>query len=142
MARIAHILQRRDHRQCGEPPPWRSVVRARLSAALFAVVAIAALTVASVAPAAGDPSASPGNSEAGISHRPVCPPAPAGQAHCDSEVVTRGNNDATPAATTSYTNGYKPSDLQSAYKLPATGSGQLVAIVDAYDNPNAESDLA
>ncbi|MGC1380317.1 MAG: S53 family peptidase [Candidatus Baltobacteraceae bacterium] len=39
--------------------------------------------------------------------------------------------------------GYGPSDLQSAYNLPSTtaGSGQTVAIVDAYDDPNAEADL-
>jgi subtilase family serine protease len=40
--------------------------------------------------------------------------------------------------------GYGPQDLQSAYKLPSTtaGAGQTVAIVDAYDDPTAESDLA
>lgn len=39
--------------------------------------------------------------------------------------------------------GYGPADLQSAYNLPTTGgAGQTVAIVDAYDDPNAESDLA
>lgn len=40
--------------------------------------------------------------------------------------------------------GYVPSDLQSAYNLPSAtaGQGQTVAIVDAYDDPNAESDLA
>ncbi len=40
--------------------------------------------------------------------------------------------------------GYGPADLQSAYALPSSsaGSGQTVAIVDAYDDPNAESDLA
>jgi subtilase family serine protease len=42
--------------------------------------------------------------------------------------------------------GYGPADLQSAYGLPTTagpaGSGPTVAIVDAQDNPNAESDLA
>nr|WP_280690194.1 putative Ig domain-containing protein [Kitasatospora sp. GAS204B] len=39
--------------------------------------------------------------------------------------------------------GYGPSDLQSAYNLPANGgAGQTVAIVDAQDDPNAESDLA
>jgi subtilase family serine protease len=40
--------------------------------------------------------------------------------------------------------GYGPSDLQSAYNLPSStsGSGQVVAIVDAFDDPNAESDLA
>jgi len=39
--------------------------------------------------------------------------------------------------------GYTPCDLRSAYNLPSTtaGSGQTVAIVDAYDAPSAESDL-
>jgi hypothetical protein len=40
-------------------------------------------------------------------------------------------------------NGYGPSDVQSAYRLPpGRGEGRVVAIVDAYDNPNAEADLA
>ena len=38
--------------------------------------------------------------------------------------------------------GYGPTDLASAYNLPGGGSGQTVAIVDAQDDPNAESDLA
>ena len=40
--------------------------------------------------------------------------------------------------------GYGPSDLQSAYKLPSAtaGSGQTVAVVDAFDDPSIESDLA
>lgn len=40
--------------------------------------------------------------------------------------------------------GYGPASLQAAYNLPSAtgGSGQTVAIVDAYDDPNAESDLA
>jgi subtilase family serine protease len=38
--------------------------------------------------------------------------------------------------------GYGPADLQAAYNLPsANGKGQTVGIVDAYDDPNAESDL-
>ena len=38
--------------------------------------------------------------------------------------------------------GYGPSDLDSAYSVPTTlGSGKTVAIVDAYDDPNAASDL-
>ncbi len=43
-------------------------------------------------------------------------------------------------------NGYGPADLQSAYNLTAAslanGVGQTIAIIDAYDNPNAEADLA
>ncbi len=38
--------------------------------------------------------------------------------------------------------GLAPADLQDAYKLGAGGSGQTVAIVDAYDAPTAEQDLA
>jgi hypothetical protein len=37
--------------------------------------------------------------------------------------------------------GYGAADLKSAYALPSGGSGQTVAIVDAYDDPNAEADL-
>jgi subtilase family serine protease len=40
--------------------------------------------------------------------------------------------------------GWAPADLQARYKLPSStkGSGKIVAIVDAYDNPNVASDLA
>jgi subtilase family serine protease len=38
--------------------------------------------------------------------------------------------------------GYGPSDIQSAHSLPAAAGSPTVAIVDAYDDPNAESDLA
>ena len=42
--------------------------------------------------------------------------------------------------------GYTPSDLQAAYGLGkysgANGGGETVAVVDAYDDPNAASDLA
>jgi hypothetical protein len=40
--------------------------------------------------------------------------------------------------------GLGPADLQSAYKLPSAsaGAGQTVAIVDAFDDPKAEADLA
>jgi subtilase family serine protease len=39
--------------------------------------------------------------------------------------------------------GFVPADLVAAYGLSTTGgSGQTVAIVDAYDDPKAESDLA
>jgi subtilase family serine protease len=40
--------------------------------------------------------------------------------------------------------GYGPADLQAAYNLPTgtQGSGQVVAVIDAYDNPNVAADLA
>jgi subtilase family serine protease len=49
-------------------------------------------------------------------------------------------NAVSPLATPS---GYGPTDLRSAYALPTNGgAGATVAIVDAQDDPNAESDLA
>ncbi|GAA4629647.1 hypothetical protein GCM10023196_051820 [Actinoallomurus vinaceus] len=39
--------------------------------------------------------------------------------------------------------GLGPADLRSAYALPSSGgAGQTIAIIDAYDDPNAEADLA
>lgn len=37
--------------------------------------------------------------------------------------------------------GLHPSDIQSLYSLPSQNAGGTVAIVDAYDDPNAEADL-
>ena len=37
--------------------------------------------------------------------------------------------------------GYGPTQIQSAYALGSGGSGQTVAIVDAYDDPAAEADM-
>lgn len=47
------------------------------------------------------------------------------------------------SATAATPSGYGPPQLQSAYKLNTSGgAGRTVAIVDAYNDPNAESDLA
>jgi subtilase family serine protease len=37
--------------------------------------------------------------------------------------------------------GLSPAQLRQAYNLPSTGGSQIIAIVDAYDNPNALSDF-
>ena len=106
---------------------------------LVASVLAAALTVLGTAPAFSAQPTDPGR-DFGLSHKKVCTDTGAGTAACQADVVT----DATgkPAATTSYAYGYAPADLASAYKLPAGGAGRVVAIVDAYDNPTAEADLA
>jgi subtilase family serine protease len=70
--------------------------------------------------------------------RPVCGAVPIGYSRCLSFV----SGNAAPLAQTP--SGYGPADLQSAYALPSAtaGSGQTVAIVDAFDDPTAEQDLA
>jgi subtilase family serine protease len=73
--------------------------------------------------------------------RAVCPgPAAFGTARCHSHVVTDKNG--TPNASSTPT-GYGPVQFQTAYGLPSStaGSGQTIGIVDAYDDPNIESDL-
>ncbi|HZZ85495.1 MAG TPA: S53 family peptidase [Anaeromyxobacteraceae bacterium] len=73
---------------------------------------------------------------------PVCPGEPGlGDARCHAQVVTEQRG--LPLATSSYVNGYAPQDLQQAYLLASStaGAGQVIAVVDAYDNPTAEADL-
>ncbi|MFI0721176.1 S8 family serine peptidase [Streptomyces sp. NPDC021224] len=66
---------------------------------------------------------------------------------CKALRVTSGSDTLAPAARSAHPaaipSGYGPSELRAAYALPDTGGeGATVAIVDAYDNPNAEADLA
>jgi subtilase family serine protease len=70
--------------------------------------------------------------------QPVCAPMPTGFARCLSLMRTDAFAEAFPEDA-----GYGPSDLQSAYKLPSAtaGTGQTVGVVDAFDDPTAESDL-
>jgi subtilase family serine protease len=89
-------------------------------------------------------SAERGRSPANIASLPsqsVCAKAPAGHARCLSKVLVNSGGS---VFSTPLPSGYGPADLQDAYKLPSAsnGSGQTVAIVDAYDDPNAEADLA
>src|SRR3954451_5715188 len=63
----------------------------------------------------------------------------AGFSHCQLKLL--GNLKRDPLAAAAPAGGYGPADIQSAYKLPAGGTGQTVAIVDAYDDKTAEADL-
>lgn len=71
-----------------------------------------------------------------------------GDAQCHAIVRTDVGPVSTRLAATAnaVVSGYSPADLQSAYGLvaaaAASGSGVTVAIVDAYDSPTAEADLA
>jgi subtilase family serine protease len=86
----------------------------------------------------------PHSSAQGLSHRNACGVPAADSARCFAKVVTRddGSTFTGPADTSGLHPGWSPADLQNAYKLPAGSGGPTVAIVDAFDDPNAESDLA
>jgi hypothetical protein len=107
------------------------------SAALSGNTAGPSSSVAAGAQAQRDPATS-----AGAAHERIraCGSVPSGLARCHA-IMNR------PAGKPTFVGpqptGYNPADLQSAYKLPSTsaGIGQMVAIVDAFDDPAAESDL-
>jgi subtilase family serine protease len=77
--------------------------------------------------------------EKGNVHMTVCSDAAAGEARCHAHVRVDGALQ--PLATAGPT-GYNPADLIAAYKLPSSAGTPTVAIVDAFDDPNAELDLA
>jgi subtilase family serine protease len=113
-----------------------------LRTALLGVTALAlALTTGPLAAQAAQPAG------AKTTHVHVCAAPAHGAAACNAIRVDPSTGSgasasgAQPAAATP--RGYGPGDLRSAYALTGTGSSsQTVAIVDAYDDPKAESDLA
>jgi hypothetical protein len=104
--------------------------------------------IAAVTAALGLPGAMAAASTPGAAAQPDymagCTTHPArGQAAC--LVLVRTNVQPYTGVTSGLTpSGYGPAQLQSAYSLPSStgGSGATVAVVDAYDDPNAEADLA
>lgn len=70
----------------------------------------------------------------------VCSDVPVGYVNCLALLRTDIAQSMNPATVA----GLTPADFQSAYALPSSskGTGQVVAVVDAYDNPRVASDLA
>ncbi len=111
--------------------PRRSVGRLTIALGLLAALVGAASAVAkSPTPA--------------ITSKAVCAAVPVGYARCFSRVVTNKagkplvSPDAPPAGS------YGPVQFQTAYGLTAAAAAsttEVVAIVDAYDDPNAKADL-
>jgi subtilase family serine protease len=107
-----------------------SITLLQRSLALLTVVA----AVAGVASAAQPPLPAPAMAHSA----PVCPRSGNG-ADCHARVVTDGRGQ--PLASTAPA-GYGRSQFQTAYNLPASApAGTTIAIVDAYDHPNIQSDL-
>jgi subtilase family serine protease len=72
----------------------------------------------------------------------VCDRAAVGFANCLAIVLKPTGIHAN--TTKDLPDGLAPKDLQHAYNLPSmtAGKGQMIAIIDSYDNPIAEKDLA
>jgi subtilase family serine protease len=124
------------------PPRWRD-------RAVAVLLVLLVLLVVSVPLAAGDHAGATTtvNGPPAPRHRDrdVCGPVAPGHARCFAKVVT-GAGGAVPYS--AVPRGYGPDELRRAYRLPASPPGErgtgavTVAIVDAYDDPKADSDLA
>ena len=120
----------------------RAILRPVLGIVVAAAMAGCSHGASSVAPVGGFTNGASSNHAAAPlyagSVRPdgsaeVCAPARPGFARCLSLIQL---------GVSPNIGGYGPADLISAYKLPAAPpSAQTVAIVDAFDDPNAEADL-
>ncbi|MFF1470207.1 S53 family peptidase [Streptomyces mirabilis] len=135
---------------------WRRIGAAAVGTAALVLAGFGAAGPASAVPAAkATPAATSTSSK--VTWSPACSTPAKGRMACKALRVTGGTTafqkanahaDAvTPKAADAATpSGYGPSNLQSAYGLTSAaasnGSGETIAIVDAYNDPNAEADLA
>ena len=112
------------------PGPWYARAGRRLATA---VALLAAAGTAGSAPPPAAPAAAPA----------VVRPCHAGPGELTCFALRRIDPTGVALATRTTPAGYGPADLQAAYGLTGTGgSGVTVAVVAAYDHPNAEADLA
>ncbi|MFF7358758.1 peptidase S8 [Streptomyces filipinensis] len=146
---------------------WTRMGSAAAATAALAVAGLGTAATAHADTAAAHPEVSTKAiaaqvAKAHVRYEKACGATPKkGYAACDALRVTGGTTafmekqaalkgiapkTVSPKASSDSPTGYGPSDLQSAYGLTdaasSAGTGETVAIVDAYDDPNAESDLA
>jgi subtilase family serine protease len=120
----------------------RTPITARTRRIAYSVVGAATLAVSGLAVAA--PSATAAAHHVAWT-RSCATPTKIGVMACNALKVTGETETISPMGVhpNATPSGYGPSDLYSAYNLPANGgAGQTVAIVDAYNDPNAASNLA
>jgi hypothetical protein len=164
MSRIqTTTIRRRSHvpraaaARLDERKPGHRVMRTLRSLRLapFLGLTIVACSSATTTPDSTEPTASvssdvtaPGNPafhEFGsrVAHKRVCPTAGAGQAACHARVLTDESGNVVANGNLAGVGGLQPSDLQMAYHVqPGMTSNATIAIVDAFDYPNAETDMA
>jgi hypothetical protein len=121
-------------------PSFRTLTTAVIASA-FGVLAFTAGPIAAQAVDAGTATTASASSA-------LCPRVP-GRIWCLAEraPISTGSTASSGqmrafTATPSTDSPYSPSDLRSAYAIPSSTVTTTVAIVDAYDAPNVESDLA
>ncbi|HSW89293.1 MAG TPA: S53 family peptidase [Patescibacteria group bacterium] len=104
---------------------------------LFAVLLLALLSSVAVHTVSAN---GPGNSDFGLSHLPVCGAAVPGDVRCNARVVVDRTGQ---PAIQNIPSGLSPAQFQNAYGVAGVGSqNNIIAVVDAYDDPKIASDLA
>ncbi|MEV5434873.1 S53 family peptidase [Streptomyces sp. NPDC052682] len=136
------------------PSNWR-----RIGSAAAATTALLLAGLGTAAPASATPTPTARTSSSAVTWTPApcSTPRKKGELTCHALRVTGGltayqkqraaQHGTTPKAADATTPaGYGPADLQNAYGLTSAaatnGAGRTLAIVDAYDDPHAEADLA
>ncbi|MGQ4381833.1 S53 family peptidase [Streptomyces sp. SAS_270] len=140
---------------------WRRIGSAAAATAALLVAGLGTAVDASAAPAV-TPSAAAKAASSKVTWTPegCATPKKKGDLTCNALRVTGGvtafqkeqakkkgvtAKAVSPKAASATPTGYGPSDLQDAYGLTdaasSNGSGETIAIVDAYDDPNAAADL-
>jgi len=126
-----------------------SVILTRSGALRTVFVAASALALAGGFAAAGSAAVAGTTGHASVNYRRACAVnRTPGIMSCMVLVRTdvKQQRAASLAGTAPVGDGYGPADLQSAYNLTSAsltgGTGESVAVVDAYNDPNAVSDLA
>ncbi|MEU9158538.1 S53 family peptidase [Streptomyces sp. NPDC048417] len=139
-------------------PPNRPSIRGSWRRIGTAAAATAALLLTGFGTAVqADAASSVSSAKVTYTATPCATPKHTGELACNSYRVTGGLTAAqkqqaaktgiTPKAADATTpSGYSPTNLRAAYGLTSAaasnGSGETIAIVDAYNDPNAETDLA
>jgi subtilase family serine protease len=113
------------------PPRFAGLVR----------LAVVSVTAAGTLLGAGTAAATPGAASLGPLKHASCATAVVGGVRCFTEYRAQTRAGEHPAASTPPVGGLGPADIASAYKLTG-GSSATIGIVDAYDDPHAEADLA
>ncbi|WNM35394.1 putative Ig domain-containing protein [Streptomyces sp. Li-HN-5-11] len=152
----------RESRPSGRRRSLRRVLAIAFPALTLTVAGLAAAPTAGAQPAAGHPQTSKvtqnakaltdpqrqtvhstGKAGQKVPTQHLCATAEPGHASCFAQRRTDIRQRLAAALAAAAPSGLSPANLHSAYNLPSTGgSGMTVAIVDAYNDPNAESDLA
>ncbi|MGW4562335.1 putative Ig domain-containing protein [Streptomyces sp. NPDC004561] len=151
----------RESRPSGRRPSLRRLLAVAFPALALSVAGFAAAPTAGAQPAAAHPHTSKVTQNAKALTDPkrqtfhstgkagqkvpttrLCAAAEPGHASCFAQRRTDIKQRLASALAAAAPSGLSPANLHSAYNLPtAAGSGMTVGIVDAYNDPNAESDL-